>query len=236
MSLFSSSDNANAVLTCWIISIDHVFAFHFCFIIISKLIIDTPISSLIIGLCLLRLVHWYSRHFARKGGAHFLHLWWRMCWLCSKLFWHRRGNQWSWPPSNRRRISAQNSAKPLGQSQFLFNQLERLEDGQGLNGGLQITLSTATMTSDKPKRAGTVTSDKATKKKTPHAGAGATTFKDPMKHPNSDPHQLVWHHYAWSQGVNLLWTIDAYMVSKFQIFTKMYSQHLECLAQAQSSR
>jgi hypothetical protein len=82
-----------------------------------------------------------------------------------------------------------------GQARYLVNKaeelIERLEDGQGLNIVLPSALSTATAPSaNKPKRAGTVTPDKATKKKKATQTAGATqAAKDTMSasHPNADP-------------------------------------------------
>jgi hypothetical protein len=78
-----------------------------------------------------------------------------------------------------------------GQPRYLVNKakelIERLEDGQGLNVVLPIALSaTATPTADNPKRAGSNTSDSASKKKKPTAGT-TTAAKDSSAHANAGP-------------------------------------------------
>jgi hypothetical protein len=78
-----------------------------------------------------------------------------------------------------------------GQPRYLSNKaeelIERLEDGQGLNVVLPLALSTsATTTADKPKRAGTVTPDSASKKKKATGGT-APAAKDAVTHPNAEP-------------------------------------------------
>ena len=78
-----------------------------------------------------------------------------------------------------------------GQPRYLSNKaeelIERLEDGQGLNVVLPTALSSVAATAaDKPKRAGTVTPDKAPKKKKATTGA-APVAKDSVNHPHEDP-------------------------------------------------
>ena len=76
-----------------------------------------------------------------------------------------------------------------GQQRYLINKaedlIERLEDGQGINVVLPSSLtSTADTATDKPKRASTVTPDKAAKKKKPTTGSAPP---DAANHPNADP-------------------------------------------------
>ena len=78
-----------------------------------------------------------------------------------------------------------------GQPRYLANKaeelIERLEDGQGLNVVLPIALSsTAAAAVEKPKRAGTVTPDKSSKKKKATPAGTEPVKNDSVSHPNED--------------------------------------------------